>query len=209
MQRNWIGKSVGASVKFKVESSKLKDGYSDSRLQTSDYIEVFTTRVDTIFGVSFIVLAPEHELVKELTTAKQQEDIENYIAQTKKKSELDRMADTKTVSGAFTGSYVINPVNNALVPIWIADYVLAGYGTGAVMGVPSGDQRDYLFAKHFNLPIIQILDAQQNLDVEADPTKEGKYINSDFINNLGYKEAISYLNHWLEREGVGNPCTLR
>eukprot|EP01136_Pigoraptor_vietnamica_P023784 Opistho-1_new@6584 len=203
MQRNWIGKSVGASVKFKVESSKLKDGYSDSRLQTSDYIEVFTTRVDTIFGVSFIVLAPEHELVKELTTAKQQEDIENYIAQTKKKSELDRMADTKTVSGAFTGSYVINPVNNALVPIWIADYVLAGYGTGAVMGVPSGDQRDYLFAKHFNLPIIQILDAQQNLDVEADPTKEGKYINSDFINNLGYKEAISYLNHWLEREGVG------
>jgi len=203
MQRNWIGKSVGASVRFKVESLKLKDGASDSRLQTSDYIEVFTTRVDTIFGVSFIVLAPEHELVKELTTAKQQEDIENYIAQTKKKSELDRMADTKTVSGAFTGSYVINPVNNALVPIWIADYVLAGYGTGAVMGVPSGDQRDYLFAKHFNLPIIQILDAQQNLDVEADPTKEGKYINSDFINNLGYKEAISYLNHWLEREGVG------
>jgi leucyl-tRNA synthetase len=167
------------------------------------YIEVFTTRVDTIFGVSFIVLAPEHELVKELTTIEQQEDIENYIAQTKKKSELDRMADTKTVSGAFTGSYVINPVNNALVPIWIADYVLAGYGTGAVMGVPSGDQRDWLFATHFNLPIIQILDAQQNLATEADPTKEGKYINSDFINNLGYKEAISYLNHWLEREGVG------
>lgn len=166
-------------------------------------IEVFTTRVDTIFGVSFIVLAPEHELVKSLTTDAQKADIENYIAQTKKKSELDRMADTKTVSGAFTGSYVINPVNNALVPIWIADYVLAGYGTGAVMGVPSGDQRDWLFAKHFNLPIIQILDAQQNLDIEADPTKEGKYINSDFINNLGYKEAISYLNHWLEREGVG------
>ncbi|RZJ78098.1 MAG: leucine--tRNA ligase [Flavobacterium sp.] len=166
-------------------------------------IEVFTTRVDTIFGVSFIVLAPEHELVKSLTTDAQKADIENYIAQTKKKSELDRMADTKTVSGAFTGSYVINPVNDELVPIWIADYVLAGYGTGAVMGVPSGDQRDWLFAKHFDLPIIQILDTQTDLDVEANATKEGKYINSDFIDNLGYKEATSYLNHWLEREGVG------
>jgi leucyl-tRNA synthetase len=192
MQRNWIGKSVGALVKFKVESEKLKE-----------VIEVFTTRVDTIFGVSFIVLAPEHELVQVLTTEAQKADVDNYIAQTKKKSELDRMADTKTVSGAFTGSYVINPVNNELVPIWIADYVLAGYGTGAVMGVPSGDQRDWLFAKHFNLPIIQILDTQTDLDVEANATKEGKYINSDFINNLGYKEATSYLNHWLEREGVG------
>ena len=192
MQRNWIGKSVGALVKFKVESEKLKE-----------VIEVFTTRVDTIFGVSFIVLAPEHELVQVLTTEAQKSDIDNYIAQTKKKSELDRMADTKTVSGAFTGSYVINPVNNERVPIWIADYVLAGYGTGAVMGVPSGDQRDWLFAKHFNLPIIQILDTQTDLDVEANATKEGKYINSDFINDLGYKEATSYLNHWLEREGVG------
>jgi leucyl-tRNA synthetase len=166
-------------------------------------IEVFTTRVDTIFGVSFIVLAPEHELVQALTTEAQKADIDNYIAQTKKKSELDRMADTKTVSGVFTGSYVINPVNGEKVPIWIADYVLAGYGTGAVMGVPSGDQRDWLFAKHFNLPIIQILDGQKDIEVEADPTKEGKYINSDFINNFGYKEAVSYLNHWLEREGVG------
>ena len=196
MQRNWIGKSVGASVRFKINAQ-------NSGLLTQDYIEVFTTRVDTIFGVSFIVLAPEHELVSALTTDEQKADIENYIAQTKKKSELDRMADTKTVSGAFTGSYVINPVNNELVPIWIADYVLAGYGTGAVMGVPSGDQRDWLFAKHFNLPIIQILDAQKDIEVEADPTKEGKYINSDFINNFGYKEATSYLNHWLEREGVG------
>jgi len=193
MQRNWIGKSVGASVKFKIDIANLN----------TDFIEVFTTRVDTIFGVSFIVLAPEHELVQALTTDAQKADIDNYIAQTKKKSELDRMADTKTVSGAFTGSYVINPVNDELVPIWIADYVLAGYGTGAVMGVPSGDQRDWLFAKHFDLPIIQILDGQKDIEVEADPTKEGKYINSDFINNLGYKEATSYLNHWLEREGVG------
>ncbi|RZL50629.1 MAG: leucine--tRNA ligase, partial [Pedobacter sp.] len=205
MQRNWIGKSVGASVKFKINDLRFTNvgQIVNQKSEIVNYIEVFTTRVDTIFGVSFIVLAPEHELVQALTTEAQKESIANYIAQTKKKSELDRMADTKTVSGAFTGSYVINPVNDELVPIWIADYVLAGYGTGAVMGVPSGDQRDWLFAKHFDLPIIQILDAQKDIEVEADPTKEGKYINSDFINNLGYKEATSYLNHWLEREGVG------
>jgi leucyl-tRNA synthetase len=151
-------------------------------------IEVFTTRVDTIFGVTFLVLAPEHELVAELTTPGQKAEIEAYITQTKKKSELDRMADAKTVSGAFTGSYVLNPLNNEKVPVYIADYVLAGYGTGAVMAVPSGDQRDYLFAKHFNLNIIPILDTQ-DITAEADPTKEGKYINSDFINGLSYKEA--------------------
>jgi leucyl-tRNA synthetase len=196
MQRNWIGKSVGASVKFKIETS-------DSGPRTSDYIEVFTTRVDTIFGVSYLVLAPEHEWVAELTTPEQKEDIANYIALTKKKSELDRMADTKTVSGAFTGTYVINPVSGERVQLWIADYVLAGYGTGAVMGVPSGDQRDWLFATHFNLPIIQILDGQKDIDVQADPTKEGKYINSGFINGMTYKEAVPFLNNWLEEEKVG------
>ncbi|MBB2143889.1 leucine--tRNA ligase [Pedobacter sp. LMG 31464] len=196
MQRNWIGKSVGASVRFAISTE-------NSQLKTANFIEVFTTRVDTIFGVSFIVLAPEHELVQALTTEAQKEEIAKYITQTKKKSELDRMADTKTVSGAFTGSYVINPVNQELVPIWIADYVLAGYGTGAVMGVPSGDQRDWLFAKHFNLPIIQILDAQKDIEVEADATKDGKYINSGFINGLTYKEATENLNNWLEENGVG------
>ncbi|PWS29805.1 leucine--tRNA ligase [Pedobacter paludis] len=190
MQRNWIGKSVGASVKFQIESNEKQ-------------IEVFTTRVDTIFGVSYLVLAPEHEWVAELTTPEQKQDVENYIAQTKKKSELDRMADTKTVSGAFTGTYVINPVNGERVQLWIADYVLAGYGTGAVMGVPSGDQRDWLFATHFNLPIIQILDGQKDIDIQADPTKEGKYINSGFINGLTYKEAVPLLNNWLEEKGVG------
>ncbi|WP_316796402.1 leucine--tRNA ligase [Pedobacter agri] len=203
MQRNWIGKSVGASVKFKVESSKLKDESSDSGVPTPEFIEVFTTRVDTIFGVSYLVLAPEHEWVSELTTPVQKQDIENYIAQTKKKSELDRMADTKTVSGAFTGTYVINPVNGERVQLWIADYVLAGYGTGAVMGVPSGDQRDWLFATHFNLPIIQILDGQKDIETQADPTKEGKYINSGFINGLTYKEAVPFLNNWLEEKNVG------
>src|SRR5690606_32690095 len=110
----------------------------------------------------------------------------------KKKSELDRMADTKTVSGAFTGSYAINPLNGEKVPVWIADYVLAGYGTGAVMAVPSGDQRDYLFAKHFDLPVVQILD-KQDISTEADPTKEGYYVNSGLINGLSYKEAIPVL----------------
>lgn len=196
MQRNWIGKSVGASVRFKIDTQ-------NSELLTQNSIEVFTTRVDTIFGVSFIVLAPEHELVAQLTNDAQQQEVAAYIAKTKKKSELDRMADTKTISGAFTGSYVINPVKGERVPIWIADYVLAGYGTGAVMGVPSGDQRDWLFANHFNLPIIQILDAQQNIDTEADATKEGKYINSGFINGLTYKEATTTLHQWLEDNGVG------
>ncbi|MCZ4242492.1 leucine--tRNA ligase [Pedobacter punctiformis] len=190
MQRNWIGKSVGASVKFQVEGNDKQ-------------IEVFTTRVDTIFGVSYLVLAPEHEWVAELTTPGQKQAVENYIAQTKKKSELDRMADTKTVSGAFTGTYVVNPVSGERVQLWIADYVLAGYGTGAVMGVPSGDQRDWLFATHFNLPIIQILDAQKDIDQQADATKEGKYINSGFINGMTYKEAIPFLNNWLEEQKVG------
>ncbi|TWR27440.1 leucine--tRNA ligase [Mucilaginibacter pallidiroseus] len=206
MQRNWIGKSVGASVKFPIYGA-AGAGVSEGTLATgtetpAPYIEVFTTRVDTIFGVSFLVIAPEHELVSQLTTPEQKDAIEAYITQTKKKSELDRMADTKTVSGAFTGSYVTNPLNGEMVQIWIADYVLAGYGTGAVMAVPSGDQRDYLFAKHFNLPIIPIIDIQK-IDTEADPTKEGKYINSNFINGLEYKEATAAVVAKLEELGLG------
>lgn len=189
MQRNWIGKSVGTMVSFGIQ------GFNDK-------IDVFTTRVDTIYGVSIIVLAPEHELVSKITTPEQKSEIEEYIAQTKKKSELDRMADTKTVSGAFTGAYAVNPLDGTRIPVWIADYVLAGYGTGAVMAVPSGDQRDYLFAKQFNLPIIQILDAQKMED-EADATKEGKYINSGMINGLEYKEATAKLNAFLEENGLG------
>jgi len=196
MQRNWIGKSVGASVKFPINKDT-----AHSQL-TADYIEVFTTRVDTIFGVTFLVLAPEHELVPALTIPDQKAVIDAYVAQSKKKSELDRMSDTKTVSGAFTGGYVINPVNHELVPIFIADYVLAGYGTGAVMAVPSGDQRDYLFAKHFNLPIVPIIDVQ-NIETEADPTKEGTYINSDFMNGLNYKDGTAKVIEFLEGKGAG------
>jgi leucyl-tRNA synthetase len=212
MQRNWIGKSVGASVKFPIASPKSSP---KERTLTSDAenslsfgegqgeaIEVFTTRVDTIFGVTFLVLAPEHELVPALTTPEQKSEIDAYIAQSKKKSELDRMSDTKTVSGAFTGSYVINPANNEKVPLYIADYVLAGYGTGAVMAVPSGDQRDYLFAKHFDLPIVPIMDIQ-HIENEADPTKEGKYINSDFMNGLDYKDGTAKVIAFLEEKGAG------
>src|ERR1700761_7926029 len=208
MQRNWIGKSTGASVKFPIEGSGFGDrgsgaeSHEPGATPPATYIEVFTTRVDTIFGVTFLVIAPEHELVAELTTPEQKAEIEAYIDQTKKKSELDRMADAKTVSGAFTGSYVLNPLNNEKVQIWIADYVLAGYGTGAVMAVPSGDQRDYLFAKHFNLPIQPIIDIQ-NIETEADPTKEGKYINSGFINGLEYKQATQTVIAELEKMGAG------
>ena len=189
-QRNWIGKSNGASVKFEVENSDKK-------------IEVFTTRIDTIYGVSFLVLAPEHEWVADLTSSEQKASIEEYILETQKRSELDRMSDVKKVSGAFTGSYCINPFNGERVPIWIADYVLAGYGTGAVMGVPSGDQRDWNFATHFSLPIIPILDAQADIETQADATKEGKYINSGMINGLNYKEATAKLVAYLEENKIG------
>jgi leucyl-tRNA synthetase len=208
MQRNWIGKSTGASVRFPIFGAGSGErGAGDLSPATGNtnhatYIEVFTTRVDTIFGVTVLVVAPENELVPALTTPEQKADIDAYIAQTKKKSELDRMADAKTVSGAFTGSYVLNPLNNERIPIWIADYVLAGYGTGAVMAVPSGDQRDYLFAKHYNLPIIPIIDVQ-NIETEADPTKEGKYINSDFMNGLDYKEGTAAVIAKLEAIGAG------
>ncbi|GAB3222835.1 leucine--tRNA ligase [Hymenobacter seoulensis] len=194
MQRNWIGKSIGAEVTFSVQGHE------------SAQIKVYTTRVDTIYGATFLVLAPEHELVKELTTPEQQETIQEYIDATKRRSERDRMADTKTVSGAFTGSFGINPFSGEPIQIWIADYVLAGYGTGAVMAVPSGDQRDYVFAKHFNLPIVQVTDAQQ-IDEQADPTKEGRYINSELINGLGYKEATQRLIQELETRGIGKGKT--
>lgn len=192
MQRNWIGKSVGAMVKFRLSGEELGDA-----------IEVFTTRVDTIYGASFLVLAPEHELVDIITTADQKDSISDYIAKTRKKSELDRMADTKSVSGAFTGAYALHPLTGENIPIWIADYVLAGYGTGAVMAVPSGDQRDWLFATKFNLPIPAISDAQHDLDQQADPTKEGRYINSGIINGLTYAEANSVLIQKLEELGAG------
>jgi leucyl-tRNA synthetase len=190
-QRNWIGRSQGASVKFGLEN--------DPEI----LIEVFTTRVDTIYGVSFMVLAPEHELVQHITTKAQQADIEAYQKWASSRSDVERQAEVKKVTGAFTGAYCINPFNGERVPIWIADYVLAGYGTGAVMGVPSGDQRDWNFATQFNLPIVPILDAQKDIDKQADNTKEGSYINSGIINGMDYKTATATLINWLEERGLG------
>ncbi|PHN04455.1 leucine--tRNA ligase [Flavilitoribacter nigricans] len=190
-QRNWIGRSQGASVRFPLENDP------------GTKIEVFTTRVDTIYGVTFMCLAPEHDLVSEITTPEQQDEIDQYIKWAASRSEVERMAEVKTVTGAFTGSYCINPFNDEKVPIYIADYVLAGYGTGAVMAVPSGDQRDWNFATHFGLPIRPILDAQENIDEAADATKEGKYINSGMINGLTYDEAVPKLIAWLEEKGLG------
>ena len=203
-QRNWIGKSVGASVKFPLAPTTtnaitLSNGIHDVR----DYIEVFTTRVDTIYGVSFMVLAPEHELVSQLTTPEQRDAVDAYVNAAKMRSERDRMADTKAVSGVFTGSYCINPLNEEKVPIFLADYVLAGYGTGAVMAVPSGDQRDWNFATHFSLPIIPILDAQRDIEQQADNTKEGRYINSGIIDGMTYQQATPALIDWLEERGLG------
>jgi len=188
-QRNWIGRSQGASVKFKVKTS-------------TPSIEVFTTRVDTIYGVSFMVLAPEHEWAMTLTTPEQKADVEAYIKWAASRTEIDRMAEKK-VSGVFTGSYCINPFNEEQVPIFLADYVLAGYGTGAVMGVPSGDQRDWNFATHFGLPIVPILDGQKDIDQQADNTKEGRYINSGIINGMVYQEATDTLTQWLEERKLG------
>ncbi|WP_242918819.1 leucine--tRNA ligase [Pontibacter liquoris] len=189
MQRNWIGKSVGAELEFAVEGSQQK-------------IEVFTTRIDTIFGVSFVVLAPEHELVKQITTDAQRQQVEEYVTVAKNRSERERMTDVKTVSGVFTGAYAINPISGDKVQIWIADYVLAGYGTGAVMAVPGHDTRDYAFAKYFNLPIPQVVEGG-NLAEEAHAAKEGIIINSGFLNGLEVKTAIKAGIARAEELGVG------
>ncbi len=188
-QRNWIGRSEGAMVSF-----KLKDN--------EGAIEVFTTRPDTIFGVSFMVIAPEHELVAKITTPEQKEAVEAYVNIAKNRSERERMTEVKRVSGEFTGAYVEHPFTGAPIPVWIGDYVLAGYGTGAVMAVPAGDERDYAFAKHFNLPIPAIL---EGIDISeaANPTKDAKMINSDFLNGLTGYEAIKKAIEEIEKRGIG------
>lgn len=189
MQRNWIGKSIGAELRFQVENSDIE-------------IEVFTTRIDTIFGVTFLSLAPESDLTKALTTAEQQEAVEQYVEQASNRSERDRMTDVKSISGVFTGSYATNPYNGEKVPIWVADYVLAGYGTGAVMAVPCGDQRDYDFAKHFDLPIVPVIDGA-DISEKADATKDGVMINSGFLDGLSCKDAIAKAIEFAEEKGVG------
>ena len=194
-QRNWIGKSVGASVEFRLLDKK-------EELQ-GIAIKTFTTRPDTIFGVTFLTLAPEHELVDKITTIDQRIEVGEYITVSAKKTERERMADVKNITGVFTGAYAKHPLTKELIPIWIGDYVLAGYGTGAVMAVPCGDQRDYDFAKYFNIPIKNIFEGI-NVSEKAYTEKEGTIIaNSDFINGLSYKEATDKVIQKLEKKHRG------
>jgi len=192
MQRNWIGRSFGTEVDFKVSNG------------SNDYsMTIFTTRVDTIFGVTFMVLAPESEWVEKLTTAEQKEAVDEYLKYVKKKTERERMAETKTVTGVFSGSYAVNPLTGENVPVWISEYVLSGYGTGAIMAVPAHDSRDYAFARKFNLPIIPLIEgcdvSEQSFDA-----KEGIMCNSGFLNGLTVKEAIPAGMEYVESKGIGH-----
>lgn len=192
IQRNWIGRSQGADVKFDVKDSDLK-------------LEIFTTRPDTIFGVSFMVLAPESDYVKPLTTPEQANAVAEYLDYVSKRTERERQTDVKKVTGVFTGSYAINPFTNEAIPIWISEYVLSGYGTGAIMAVPGHDSRDYAFAKHFNLPIIPVIDDGEGHDMSEGSydAKVGKMINSGIINGMEVKEAIAYIAGEVEKRGIG------
>ena len=188
MQRNWIGKSQGAEMVFKV----------------GDYdTTIFTTRADTVFGVTFMVLAPESEWVEKLTTPEQKEAVEAYLKEAKKKTERERMAETRKVTGVFTGSYAVNPLTNEQVPVWVSEYVLAGYGTGAIMAVPAHDSRDYAFAKQFNLPIIPLIEGC-DVSQESFDAKEGIMCNSGFLNGMTVKEAIPAAIDYVEKMGIGH-----
>ena len=194
-QRNWIGRSEGASIRFELESDALA---SDENIE----VEVFTTRPDTIFGVSYMTLAPEHEFVARITTDEYKEAITEYIDKTKKRSERDRMSDVKTVSGQFTGAYVKHPFTGAKIPVWIGDYVLASYGTGAVMAVPAHDSRDFAFANNFDLPIMSVISGG-NLPEESHDGKEGTLLNSEFLNGLEVKGATTAIIAKIEEKGIG------
>ncbi len=191
MQRNWIGKSTGASVVFKIE-------------HTSETFEVFTTRPDTLFGATFCVLAPEHVAVSKITTSAQKKAVEDYVNQAGAKSDLERTSLSKDKSGVFTGAYAINPVNKEKVPIWIADYVLISYGTGAIMAVPGHDERDHEFAKKFKLPIKRVLSGGKAEDINvAAHAGDGKLVNSGFLDGLEKQKAIDSMCNWLEKNGSG------
>ncbi|MED1418613.1 MULTISPECIES: leucine--tRNA ligase [Bacillus] len=189
MQRNWIGRSEGAEVRFQV------DGHDET-------FTVFTTRPDTLFGATYTVLAPEHPLVEKITTAEQKAAVERYLEQIQSKSDLERTDLAKEKTGVFTGAYAINPVTNEKMPIWIADYVLMSYGTGAIMAVPAHDERDFEFAKKFGLPIKEVV-AGGDVNKEA-YTGDGVHVNSDFLNGLNKEEAIAKMIEWLEEKGVGS-----
>lgn len=189
IQRNWIGKSVGALVNFKIKNN-------------NEPLSIFTTRPDTIFGVTFMTLAPEHELVSKITTEDRKTAVGNYIKDTKNRSDRERMADVKRITGEFTGAYAIHPFSGKEIPIWVADYVLVGYGTGAVMAVPAHDSRDYAFAKHFNIPIIEVISGG-DISIESYDAKDGIAVNSDFINGMKVKDAMRTVIEKLESSGIG------
>jgi leucyl-tRNA synthetase len=189
IQRNWIGRSEGATIFFAIKDHDLS-------------LEVFTTRPDTIFGSTFMVIAPEHEWVDMITTPKYVDAIRAYVEMARNRSERERMAEVKTVSGQFTGAYCLHPFSGNPIPIYVADYVLAGYGTGAIMAVPAHDSRDYAFAKHFNLPIVEVVEGG-NIEEESYDAKTGKMINSDFINGMEVQQAISTTIEKLEEQGIG------
>ena len=192
MQRNWIGKSQGAEMNFKVSNG------------TEEYdMTIFTTRADTVFGVTFMVLAPESEWVEKLTTAEQKEAVEEYLAMAKKKTERERMMEARKVTGVFSGSYATNPLTGSKVPVWIGEYVLAGYGTGAIMAVPAHDSRDYAFAKTFDLPIIPLIEGCDVSESSFD-AKEGIMCNSGFLNGITVKEAIPAAIEYVEKQGIGH-----
>lgn len=216
IQRNWIGKSTGAEIDFRISIGEQvetrKTIYQDSSITSEDItiveiatdqsLRVYTTRPDTIFGVDFMVLAPEHELVEEITTAKHKSEVDAYLTYVQSRSEVERMAEVKKITGCFTGSYAIHPFTGRKIPIWISEYVLIGYGTGAIMGVPCGDERDHKFAKHFNIPITNIIGSYYNGE-EANPTKDAVLENSDFLNGMVMHEAIDLAVNKIEAAGVG------
>lgn len=198
MQRNWIGKSEGAEIEFNLTPNPSPREEGSDALK----LKVYTTRPDTIFGVDFMVIAPEHELIGKITTPEQQTAVNDYLKYVKSRSERERLAEAKTVTGCFTGAYAINPFDGRKIPVWTAEYVLAGYGTGAIMAVPCGDQRDFLFATHFNIPITNIIGTHFNGE-EANPTKEAILENSGFLNGLPMKEAIAVAVNKVEELGIG------
>ncbi len=189
IQRNWIGRSEGAEIEFPIENTNYK-------------LDIFTTRPDTIFGATFMVIAPEHELIEAITTQVQLPAVKDYLHWAKNRSERERMAEVKKVTGEFTGAYCLNPLNGKKIPIWVADYVLAGYGTGAIMAVPAHDSRDYDFAKHFNLPIIEVVSGGDISESSYD-AKDGILVNSEFINGMHVKEAVSAVIRKVEELKIG------
>ncbi len=217
IQRNWIGRSEGAAVYFQVESGKRKverEAAAPGELSTFhsplSTFEIFTTRPDTIFGVTFMVLCPEHELIDSITTPEQKAEVEAYVTWAKNRSERERQAEVKKVSGVFTGAYAVNPLTEEKIPIWVSDYVLAGYGTGAIMAVPAHDSRDFAFARHFNLPIRQVVSLEK--DVTSDPStwtesmdaKTGYSVNSGFVSGMKVKEAMKAVIDRIEEMGIGH-----